>query len=170
MSPPAVRLRPGTEADLEFLRRLHHAAMRPHVERAWGAWDEADQRRRFYDTTDARTHEIVLLDDEPVGCQWVREHDDAIELVRMYLMPAWQGRGIGTRLVAALRRRAAEAGLPLRLRVLRENPARRLYARLGFTETGETEWHVEMEAAPDAPLPPDAPLSPDAPLPPDALC
>lgn len=155
MSGPALRLRPGREADLEFLRRLHRDAMRPHVERAWGAWDEADQRRRFDDSTDPRAHEIVLLDDEPIGCQWVREHDDAIELVRMYLLPAHQGRGIGTRLVSALRRRAAEAGRPLRLRVLRENPARRLYARLGFAETAETEWHVEMEAAPDAPLPPD---------------
>jgi GNAT superfamily N-acetyltransferase len=130
--------------------------MRPHVERTWGAWDEADQRRRFDETTDPTTHEIVLLGDEPVGCQWVREHDDSLELVRVYLLPEHQGRGVGTRLVARLRRRAADAGLPLRLRVLRESPARRLYARLGFVETAETEWHVEMEATPDAPLPPGA--------------
>ena len=37
------------------------------------------------------------------------------------------------------------AGLPVRLRVFRVNPASRLYERLGFVATGETDTHVLME-------------------------
>jgi phosphoribosyl 1,2-cyclic phosphodiesterase len=42
---------------------------------------------------------------------------------------------------------ARTAGLPVRLRVFRVNPAQRLYRRLGFVVTGETETHVQMEHA-----------------------
>lgn len=44
--------------------------------------------------------------------------------------------------------RAESVGLPLRLRVLRENRAKALYARLGFVRTGGTESPVLMETGP----------------------
>jgi ribosomal protein S18 acetylase RimI-like enzyme len=121
--------------------------MRPHVERAFGPWDEEAQRRRFYQSTDPATHDIVELDGRPVGCQWIRQHPGALELVRLYLLPEVQGRGIGTQLTAQLCERASRSGLVLRLRVLRVNPAERLYRRLGFEVVGETESHLLMEFA-----------------------
>jgi len=145
---PQISLRPGVASDLEFLRRVHREAMRPHVERAFGPWDEQAQRKRFDETTDPAAHEIVELDGRPVGCQWVRQHPDALELVRLYLLPEVQGNGIGTQLVAQLCDRAARSGLVVRLRVLRVNPAHRLYLRLGFDVVGETESHHLMEFVP----------------------
>ena len=140
-----VALRAARSEDLEFLRRVHEAAMRPHVERAFGSWDADEQRRRFSESTDPTSHEIVSLDGAPVGCQWVRVHADALELVRLYLLPEAQGRGVGSQLVAQLCARADRARVPIRLRVLALNPARRLYQRHGFCVTGETETHVLME-------------------------
>lgn len=142
-----ISLRPGISSDLEFLRRVHREAMRPHVERAWGSWDEELQQKRFYETTDPTRHEIIELSGEPVGCQWIREHPDALELVRIYLLPKAQGRGIGTDLVSRLCRRAAGRGLAVRLRVLRANQAQSLYRRLGFEVVGETKTHLLMERA-----------------------
>lgn len=124
--------------------------MRPHVERAFGVWDEAAQRTRFDETTDPAAHEIVALDGRPVGCQWVREHPDALELVRLYLLPEVQGKGIGTGLVRRLCERAARSGRVVRLRVFRVNPARDLYLRLGFGVVGETETHLLMEHPADS--------------------
>jgi GNAT superfamily N-acetyltransferase len=142
---PQITLRAGDAGDLEFLRRLHREAMRPHVERAFGVWDEADQRRRFYETTDPATHKIIELDGRPVGCQWVRQHPDALQLVRLYLLPEVQGKGVGTELMSQLCERAARFGLVVRLRVFRVNPAQNLYLRLGFKVIGETETHLLME-------------------------
>jgi len=82
-----------------------------------------------------------------VGCLWVRKHPDALELVRLYLLPEAQGRGIGARLVTTLCQRAARNGLAVRLRVMRVNQAQRLYRRLGFKVVGETETHFLMERA-----------------------
>ena len=144
MEADTVSLRPATPRDMEFLHRVHREAMRPHVERTWGAWDEADQRRRFDESTDPATHEIIEFEGAPVGCQWVRRHSDAFELVRLYLLPEFQGRGIGTQLVSALCEKAARQGLPVKLRVMRVNEAQRLYRRLGFAVVGETETHLLM--------------------------
>ncbi|MHC4955727.1 MAG: GNAT family N-acetyltransferase [Planctomycetota bacterium] len=145
--PDTIRLRPATRADLGFLRDVQFAAMRPHVERVYGAWDVEAQRERFHANTDPASHTVIEWDGEPVGCQWVRRHEDALELVRLYLLPAAQGCGIGTYLVKRLIAEAGTADLPVRLRVLKGNPARRLYERLGFVVIGETETHDSMERA-----------------------
>lgn len=145
VEPSAIRLRPAQASDLAFLHRVHREAMRPHVERVFGAWDEDAQRERFAASTDPATHEIVECDGRAVGCQWVRPHPDALELVRLYLLPEAQGRGVGSHLLGALVERAERSGLAVRLRVLRGNPAERLYRRLGFRVVGETDTHVSME-------------------------
>jgi hypothetical protein len=44
--------------------------------------------------------------------------------------------------------RCRELDKPLGLRVLRNNPAHRLYERLGFRVMEETETHIYMEALP----------------------
>ena len=147
MTQDRIQLRQATSDDLEFLRTVHREAMRPHIERAWGDWDEAFQRDRFYRSTDPLTHQVIELSGVPVGCQWVRPHPDALELVRIYLLPEAQCQGIGTTLVRNLLDEARETRQPVRLRVLKVNPAKDLYLRLGFAITGETETHYQMEAS-----------------------
>ncbi|MFP2934649.1 N-acetyltransferase, partial [Pyxidicoccus sp. 3LG] len=57
------------------------------------------------------------------------------------------------RLLRELQEEAAKARVPLKLRVLRDGPARRLYARLGFqpdaaVPASEGEPYLAMEWAP----------------------
>jgi GNAT superfamily N-acetyltransferase len=147
VNPDRVRLRPASSDDKEFLWQVMEEAMRPHVERAWGAWDEAFQRERFERSTEPATHQVIELDGDPVGCQWVRSHPDARELVRIYLLLGAQNQGIGTMLMRRLLDEARGTRQPLRLRVLKLNPAKDLYLRLGFAITGENETHYQMEIA-----------------------
>jgi ribosomal protein S18 acetylase RimI-like enzyme len=88
-------------------------------------------------------HALVLVGGEPVGRLWVARLAGELRLVDVALLPHFRGTGLGTELVRALQAEASEAGLPLRLSVARDNPAWRLYARLGFTQVGAAE--------PDAP-------------------
>jgi GNAT superfamily N-acetyltransferase len=62
-----------------------------------------------------------------------------------FLLPAFQNLGIGRWLIDRVVSRARSAGLPVRLRVFRVNPARQLYERMGFVPTHETDTHVHME-------------------------
>lgn len=73
------------------------------------------------------------------------------ELVQIQIAPAWQGAGIGSHLVRALLEQARQAGAVVRLSVLKANPARQLYERLGFAVVAELDHAYEMAASPEAP-------------------
>lgn len=149
-------LRAATEADRELLFHLIRVALGPHIERVFGPWREEEQRARFTALTEPAAHQIVEVDGRSVACLNVRHSPDEVRLNRVFLLPEMQRRGLGTQLVEHVLRSADAAQLPVRLRVLRGNPAQRLYERLGFRCTGETETHVLMERAARAPAASDA--------------
>ena len=63
-------------------------------------------------------------------------------------MPEFRGRGIGTALVTELFAEADASGRSVSIHVERNNPARRLYERLGFQDVGEHGVYQLMERAP----------------------
>jgi SAM-dependent methyltransferase len=145
-----VTLRPATEADREFLRSLHHACYRRWVEPIWG-WYEADQNRRFDEAFSTTGCSIVELAGAPIGTLKTGRRDRALFVDDVEVAPGHQGRGIGTRLLRGVLTEADGARLPVRLRVLHTNRARRLYQRLGFAVEAETASHVLMVREPRTP-------------------
>jgi ribosomal protein S18 acetylase RimI-like enzyme len=87
-----------------------------------------------------------------VGVFRVERREDSIFLSNIGIRPAYQGRGIGTKLIQDLLDEGRARGVPVELRVLKVNPARDLYERLGFTVTEEfeTHWQMRWEPAPDS--------------------
>jgi L-amino acid N-acyltransferase YncA len=94
--------------------------------------------------SDARGQQVVYVAESEggqvigfAGGGAVRDPDGlyplyAAELHAIYVLPAYQGRGIGRRLIAVVARRLAEAGMrSLVAWVLAANPARRFYQALG---------------------------------------
>jgi len=142
-----IRLRPATESDYEYLWWLHGATMRTYVEAIWG-WDEAVQRRLFDDRFDPARLEIIESAGQTVGYISVERQREFIFLLAIKIAPEAQSRGIGTRLIRDLQDEAERQCVPLRLRVLQGNPARRLYERLGLAATEETETHIMMNWLP----------------------
>ena len=131
-----VQLRPAEEADDGFLFALHRSALGPVIEATWGPWD--DQTQRAFHAAwfgDRSRLSIVLVDGEPVGVIDVQEQPGGLlYLARLELLPATQGRGVGSALMHQLIERAQFSGLrAVELDVLERNErARRLYERLGF--------------------------------------
>jgi GNAT superfamily N-acetyltransferase len=106
---------------------------------------DEEQRTRTYASIDFSTHQIIQCDGQDVGCMAVERHENHIQLVKLYLLPAFQGQGIGTFLIRQLIAEATETNKPMQLRVLAVNPARRLYEREGFMIQAETEERLYME-------------------------
>jgi GNAT superfamily N-acetyltransferase len=140
-------LRQATERDVDFLWWLHGATMRTYVEAIWG-WDEAVQRELFQERFDPARLQIVERAGEAIGYISVERREHSIFLSAIEVEPDSQSQGIGTRLIRDLQDEAERQGIPVRLRVLQGNPARRLYERLGFAATGETETHIMMNWQP----------------------
>ncbi len=76
--------------------------------------------------------QIILVDEEPIGVLTLADWGDQLHLTWMAILPEMQGQGLGGELLEHCRRRAIEAGKPITLRVLGNNPAIRLYERSGF--------------------------------------
>jgi len=144
----ALELRPAAESDFEAVFAITMATMRAYVEATWGIWDEAEHRSRIRDSFDPSTHRLVHVDGQLAGLLAAKEHAEHVQLVKVFLLPPFQGRGIGTRLVRQVMAQAAAQERRVRLRVLRVNPAQRLYLRLGFVITDETPKRLYMEWRP----------------------
>ena len=140
------RVRPASDEDFDFLYGLHVAAMKEAVSRVWG-WDDAVQERMFRERPDSSKSAIVVVDGQDVGVLALQKQPDVVVLVNIEILPEFQRRGLGTAIVRDVIADAKRAGLPISLRVLRGNPARNLYERLGFVVTGETETHFLMRTA-----------------------
>ncbi|MEO8458955.1 MAG: GNAT family N-acetyltransferase [Dokdonella sp.] len=70
---------------------------------------------------------------DPIGRIYAHAARAEIRLMDIALLSESRGRGIGTVLVRALQDVATQRGVDLTLHVEPENPAQRLYQRLGFT-------------------------------------
>jgi ribosomal protein S18 acetylase RimI-like enzyme len=139
----SVSLRPATAQDVEFLWALHRDTLAAYVDAIWG-WVEPEQRGRFHQEFKPAHRQIVELEGRPIGLWHVEWHPDHVFLASVEILPSYQNRGIGSRLVRELLHRAREQGLPVRLQVLLGNPAERLYKRLGFRETSRSSSHVHL--------------------------
>lgn len=98
-------------------------------------------------------HRLVVVGGEKAGHILTAVRSGEIVLVDLALMPEFRNRGLGTRLITELQRRAAADGRAVVLQVLAGNPAERLYARLGFKIVGEhypyrtMKWTLASEEA-----------------------
>lgn len=127
-------LRAAARADAEWLYALHREALRDYVEVTWG-WNEAWQCAHFTaHYAPLRNAVIVREGDEPrdIGRISLTRHWRWILLRDIELAPVARGRGLGSAIVSAVIALAAASQRHVELNVLACNPARELYARLGF--------------------------------------
>lgn len=71
--------------------------------------------------------------------------DGALWIHTICIAPEHQRKGIGTEVIRSIVAEAINQTLPIRLSVLKVNPARALYERLGFKVIGESTYHLQMQ-------------------------
>jgi ribosomal protein S18 acetylase RimI-like enzyme len=135
--------------------------MRDYVHGTWG-WDDNWQRERFDKNFDPARLQVVEYEGQPIGSISVKRPGNEIFLAAIEIAPEFQNKGVGTYLVGKLLDDADQLNLPVRLLVLKVNPARRLYERLGFDCTGETPTHYVMKRDPEIPDRPQTRRRPNA--------
>jgi len=147
--------RPTAAGDGDFLFRLY-ASTRAEEVAAFG-WPPAMQesflrmqfqaRRQSYDAVYPDSAGAILLSDgAEAGAVMVWRGPTEIRLLDIALLPEFRNRGLGKLWINRLIGEARAARLPLRLSVLRGNPAGRLYERLGFVELPSAgSMYIEME-------------------------
>jgi len=138
-----VSLRPAVLTDMNFLWEVHCNAMKPYVSELFG-WNEDFQKRYFEEHYNPEKTSIILVDETQVGMIRIDESPLGYMLTNLEILKEYQGQGVGRMLIRDLIQKADANGLPVTLKVLRNNPAKTLYELMGFRTISETETHFCM--------------------------
>jgi ribosomal protein S18 acetylase RimI-like enzyme len=134
--------RPATEQDVPFLLALRHQSMDQHLAASGASTSEADHLSRLMYRFDCA--EVLLRNRIPVGLLKVARDPPEWKIIQIQFMPELQGKGLGALLLHQVIAEAKAANVALVLTVLKANPAKGLYERLGFVVEGEDELEYRM--------------------------
>jgi ribosomal protein S18 acetylase RimI-like enzyme len=153
-------LRPATPQDRSFLLRLYASTREGELaavpftpeQRAAFLAQQFDAQSRHYATAyDEASCDVVEVDGRAAGRLIVARGPDELRVLDVALLPKHRGRGLGTRVLAAILAEADARGAPTTLHVEVRNPAQRLYRRLGFRPVGvQGGVHLLLERPPSA--------------------
>jgi ribosomal protein S18 acetylase RimI-like enzyme len=133
--------RPAREADLPFLAAVYASTRAEEL--AMTGWPDemklqflahqfnaqhTDYERNYPDAERL----VIEHRGEDVGRLYLDEESTRFNLIDIALLPAARGQGLGGAILADILAQAAEAGKIVTIYVEKNNPARRLYDRLGF--------------------------------------
>ena len=141
----ALKLRQAQATDSEFVFAVKKAAFREYVEQIWG-WDDTYQRDLHDKRFASQDLRIIQFHGTDVGFLSTSNTSDTFKVDQLYILPEYQGRGIGA---ACMRRIIDDASLEQKsvtLQVLKINVrATAFYQRLGFTIVDENSTHFQMK-------------------------
>ncbi len=139
-----LNIRKAHASDSEFVFTVKKAAYREYVEQVWG-WDESYQRElhdRRFDSQDLRIIQFCGVD---VGFLARSNTSDALKVNQFFILPEYQGSGIGSACMTRIIDGASLEGKPVLLQVLKVNTrGLAFYRRLGFTVISESATHFQM--------------------------
>ena len=135
--------RPARPQDFDFVLKLHHETLKEYIRQTYG-WDEFIQDSFITDWFRPEKIEIIQVNGEDAGILVVALQPGRIFFESISLTARFQNLGIGTAVIQGVLKDAAAKGLPVHLQVLRPNPAKQLYERLGFSVDSEDQEHYYL--------------------------
>jgi len=153
-----ITFRPTDAKDESFLRRVYASTRAAEMAMVidWSDTQKTDFCNQQFDAQDTYYKQLwpdaeyllILVDDQPVGRLYLDRRDDEHRIMDIALLEEHRGRGIGGRIMQDLLDEAAAVAKPVSIHVEQNNPAMRLYKRLGFEEIEEQSVYVLMRWKP----------------------
>lgn len=150
-------LRPVTDADSDFLYTLY--ADSRASEMAMVNWSDAQkqdflqmqfhaQTQHYFTNYANASFDVIELDGRPIGRLYVDHREGELRVIDITLLPEHQGRGIGGHYLQTLIDRAVSEDAVVSIHVEHNNPAMKLYQRLGFSKVRDAGvyWFMECRA------------------------
>ena len=130
-------LRAAHPDDFDFCARLYFAGMEETIRQL--KLDMVRQSASLCECWNVSEVQIITSGGADIG--WVQSstRDGALYLEQIFVDAAFQRRGVGTGVINDLIGQATQAGQPVTLGVVKTNPAKNLYERLGFFITHEDD-------------------------------
>ena len=153
----SLTLRPIRDKDKPFLSRLYASTRQEELAQTGWPQHQIDaflaqqfefQHLFYSEQFQGASFDVVQHEGVAVGRFYVDRRADEIRIIDIAFLPEYRGRGFGASLMRRLIAEAHGSGKPVRIHVEKNNPAHRLYERLGFLAVGDTGVYDLMECPP----------------------
>ncbi len=131
-------LRNGQREDRAWLFNLYEENLRPYIEETWG-WDLTFQQNEFDTNLIPERFTIVTSRQMDVAAYLLKEKEDHLWLEMLIVDRHYQHQGIGSWIISHLAKQSQTTKSPLKLVVIKCNPALAFYLGLGFVIEAEDE-------------------------------
>ncbi|MEH6384746.1 MAG: GNAT family N-acetyltransferase [Colwellia sp.] len=137
-----IGFRQAQQSDIPYLLQLRKDSMGEHLVSAGLNLSDQQHLERISEFfTDSS---IILMDKQPIGLIKLGVLADKLHIRQLQISPKYQGKGVGSKVLALVKKKAKELKLPLTLNVLLANPVISLYLRHGFIVIGQNELEYQM--------------------------
>jgi ribosomal protein S18 acetylase RimI-like enzyme len=138
----SLRLRKCQSSDYRFCHDISKRAMAPYFDKYFGGWDSKIFKKNF------KISQISIIEykQRRIGLYAREIKDDYLHILNIQVSGNFQGKGIGSFILAQLEKKAKEKKLKkLSLQVFKGNPAIKLYKKTGFKPIKTKNRSVFME-------------------------
>lgn len=136
-----IQLVPATETDKDFLLQLRLQTMAEHLEVS-GQFLSLEEHAARVAYEYQHSH-IIKIESKIIGMLKYKHDDNCVDIMQLQIAPEHQRKGYGRRVMNKLISDAN--GKVVSLKVLKANPAFRLYLDLGFFVVGEDEYEYHLQ-------------------------
>ena len=140
-------LRPCTMNDLDFILTLKELGMKWYIEKLYG-WNTEIQRQKTKKELDENLQymNIVTVNNKDVGVTTFCEYEQYYQVGLIIIHPDYQNQGIASKIISDYIQTAKIKKKRIIIKTFKENPAQKLYQRLGFKiyETDNSHLHMEI--------------------------
>ena len=154
----SISFRPIGPEDRDFLYAVY--ASTREEELAVLAWSRSekdaflkmqfDAQHRYYQQQFSKAaFDLILLDGQPIGRLYVDRSTEENHIIDIALLPQHRKLGIGSRLLREIQEESAQAQKPILIYVEKNNPAMKLYQKLGFVPVSDTGVYLAMRWSPE---------------------
>jgi ribosomal protein S18 acetylase RimI-like enzyme len=157
VTPPEITFRKVCDADRPVLFALYASTREAELAQVpWNAEQKhaflemqfAGQIRGYAETFPEATHEIILLEDRPVGRLYLSREARRLHILDITIAPESRDAGLGSRVLKGILKEAGASGKPVSIYVESFNPSIRLFERLGFRAASQDGFQLLLEHPP----------------------
>ena len=120
--------------------------MKWYIEKIYG-WDIDIQRQKTLKEMQNKLENmrVIVVDGKDVGVTTFSEFEDYFEVGLTIIHPNYQNKGIASGIINEYINVAKTKGKRIKIKTYKENPAQKLYLRLGFKAYKIDDTHIHFE-------------------------
>ncbi len=138
-------LEPATLDDTQLIFELRVKTMKPFFAPTIG-WDDEAQLKSAAEHIDEA--KIIYSGDERIGVVKFLDCKTHFTLHQIQVKPEFQKKGVGSAVLKHVISKAEDLGLPIKLMVMKDTPAQKIYEKHGFIVAKSNTHNLEMVKEP----------------------